>query len=91
MNPDSRRVWIWRKKRIITLFFLVREISSFRDHGLMVIRVIMRLDRTKLYTFEAGSVIARRYVDEVLQHYVRLFRGVVGPKPLLMDDNDRYI
>ncbi|GFW02314.1 transposable element Tcb2 transposase [Trichonephila clavipes] len=43
--------------------------------------------RTDLHFFDTGSVTAQRYKDEVLQLYVRLFRGAVGPDFIFMDDN----
>ncbi|GFU96535.1 DDE_3 domain-containing protein [Trichonephila clavipes] len=42
--------------------------------------------RTPLHVFERGSVSGVRYRDEVLEPYVRLFRGVCGPRFILMDD-----
>ncbi|GFV11550.1 transposable element Tc3 transposase [Trichonephila clavipes] len=42
---------------------------------------------TDLYFFDMGSVTAQRYRDEVLEPYVRLFRGAVGPDFIFMDDN----
>ncbi|GFX01874.1 transposable element Tc3 transposase [Trichonephila clavipes] len=37
--------------------------------------------------FDTGSVTAQRYRDEVLDLYVHLFRGAVGPDFIFMDDN----
>lgn len=89
LNSDSRRVLIWREEGTRNLPSLVREISRFRDRGLMVWGGIMTNGRTELHIFQGGSVTARRYVDEVLEPQVRLFRGAVGPEFLLMDDNAR--
>ncbi|GFX87648.1 transposable element Tcb2 transposase [Trichonephila clavipes] len=36
-----------------------------------------------------GSVIGDRYCEEVLLPHVRLFRGVIGPDFIFMDDNVR--
>ncbi|GFS69905.1 transposable element Tcb2 transposase [Trichonephila clavipes] len=44
-------------------------------------------DRTDLHFFDTGSVTAQRCRDEVLEPYVRLFRGTVGPDFIFMDDN----
>ncbi|GBL87387.1 hypothetical protein AVEN_118335-1 [Araneus ventricosus] len=46
-------------------------------------------DRTPLHVFERGTVTGVRYRDEILEPYVRLFRGAVGPEFILMDDNAR--
>ncbi|GBO02153.1 hypothetical protein AVEN_203621-1 [Araneus ventricosus] len=45
--------------------------------------------RTPLHVFERGIVTGVRYRDEILEPYVRLFRGAVGPVFILMDDNAR--
>ncbi|GFV92761.1 transposable element Tcb2 transposase [Trichonephila clavipes] len=42
--------------------------------------------RTKLHIFDRGSVIGDRYCEEVLLPHVRLFRGVIGPDFIFMDD-----
>ncbi|GBM58914.1 hypothetical protein AVEN_80714-1 [Araneus ventricosus] len=45
--------------------------------------------RTPLHVFERGTVTGVRYRDEILEPYVRLFRGAVGPEFILMGDNAR--
>lgn len=45
--------------------------------------------RTPLHVFDAGTVNAHRYRDEILEAYVRLFRGAFGPDFMFMDDNAR--
>ncbi|GFT06881.1 transposable element Tcb2 transposase [Trichonephila clavipes] len=45
--------------------------------------------RTPLHVFERGSVTGVRYRDEVLESYVRLFKGACGPQLVLLDDNAR--
>ncbi|KAJ4440749.1 hypothetical protein ANN_08973 [Periplaneta americana] len=45
--------------------------------------------RTDLQIFEAGTVNALRYRDEVLERHVRLFRGAVGLHFIFIDDNAR--
>ncbi|GBO43813.1 hypothetical protein AVEN_192355-1 [Araneus ventricosus] len=45
--------------------------------------------RTPLHVFERSTVTGVRYRDEILEPYVRLFRGAVGPEFILMDDNAR--
>ncbi|GBL86858.1 hypothetical protein AVEN_96083-2 [Araneus ventricosus] len=42
--------------------------------------------RTPLHVFERGTVTGVRYRDEILEPYVRLFRGAVGPEFILMGD-----
>ncbi|GFU89495.1 transposable element Tc3 transposase [Trichonephila clavipes] len=43
--------------------------------------------RTDLHFFDTGSVTAQKYGDEVLEPYVRMFPGAVGPDFIFMDDN----
>ncbi|GFW35311.1 transposable element Tc3 transposase [Trichonephila clavipes] len=45
--------------------------------------------RTELHIFDRRSVIGDRYCEEVLLPYVCLFRGVIGPDFIFMDDNAR--
>ncbi|GFW89758.1 transposable element Tcb2 transposase [Trichonephila clavipes] len=42
---------------------------------------------TDFHFFDTESVTAQRYIDEVLEPYVRLFRGAVGPNFIFMDYN----
>ncbi|GFX96681.1 transposable element Tcb2 transposase [Trichonephila clavipes] len=53
----------------------------------MVWAGIMIGGRTDLHFFDTGSVTAQRYRDEVLELYVCLLRGAVGPDFIFMDDN----
>ncbi|GFY09014.1 transposable element Tc3 transposase [Trichonephila clavipes] len=53
----------------------------------MVWAGIMMDGRTDLHFFETGSVTVQRYRDEVLEPYVRLFRGSVDLDFIFMDDN----
>ncbi|GFV85627.1 DDE_3 domain-containing protein [Trichonephila clavipes] len=43
--------------------------------------------RTRLHVVANGTMTGQRYIDEVLLPHVRLFRGAVGDKLVLMDDN----
>ncbi|KFM74528.1 Transposable element Tc3 transposase, partial [Stegodyphus mimosarum] len=53
----------------------------------MVWAGMMMDGRTDLHFFGTGSVTGQRYRDEVLEPYVRLFQGAVGPDFIFMDDN----
>ncbi|GFV98576.1 transposable element Tc1 transposase [Trichonephila clavipes] len=52
---------------------------------------IMINDRTRLNVVANGTMTCQRYIDEVLLPHVRLFRGAVGDKFVLMDDNATYL
>ncbi|GBM41878.1 hypothetical protein AVEN_161394-1 [Araneus ventricosus] len=55
----------------------------------MVWAGIMLDGRKPLHVFERGTVTGVRYRDEILEPYVRLFRGAVRHEFILMDDNAR--
>ncbi|GBL83808.1 hypothetical protein AVEN_132688-1 [Araneus ventricosus] len=89
LNTDSRRTFIWREPEIRYLPSKVREIDHYGGGGLMAWAGIMLDGRTPLHVFERGTVTGVGYRDEILEPYVRLFRGAVGPEFILMDDNAR--
>ncbi|GBM75723.1 hypothetical protein AVEN_92726-1 [Araneus ventricosus] len=55
----------------------------------MVWAGIMLDGHTPLHFFERSTVTGVRYRNEILETYVCLFRGAVGPYFILMDDNAR--
>lgn len=89
LQPDSRRTFIWREPGTRYLPSNVREIDNYGGGGVLIWAGIMLDGRTPLHVFDGGSVTGVRYREEVLEPYVRLFRGAVGPDFLLMDDNAR--
>ncbi|GBM63305.1 hypothetical protein AVEN_186125-1 [Araneus ventricosus] len=89
LNTDSRRTFIWREPGTRYLPPNVREIDHYVGGSLMVWAGIMLDGRTPLHVFERGTVTGVRYRDEILEPYVRLFRGAVGREFILMDDNAR--
>ncbi|GFT19909.1 DDE_3 domain-containing protein [Trichonephila clavipes] len=52
----------------------------------MVWAGIMINGRTRLHVVANGTMTGQRYIDEVLLHHFRLFRGAVGDKFVFMDD-----
>ncbi|GBM91792.1 Transposable element Tc1 transposase [Araneus ventricosus] len=88
LNTDSRRTFIWREPGTRYLLSNVREIDNYGGGGLMVLAGILLDGRTPLHVFERGTVTGVRYRD-ILEPYVRLPRGAVGPEFILMDDNAR--
>ncbi|GBN15901.1 hypothetical protein AVEN_88534-1, partial [Araneus ventricosus] len=89
LNTDSGRTFIWREPRTRYLPSNVREIDHYGGEGLMVWAGIMLDGQISLHIFERGTVTGVRYRDEILEPYVRLFRGAVGPEFILMDDKAR--
>lgn len=49
----------------------------------------MLYGRTPLYAFEKSTFTGRRYKVAVFESYVHLFRGLVGPDLILLDNNAR--
>ena len=45
--------------------------------------------KTDLHIIENGTLTAVRYVNEILDVYVRPYAGAIGPDFILMDDNAR--
>lgn len=89
LQPDSRRVLIWREPGTRYHPSNIFERDHYGGGGLLVWGGIMLNGRTDLHVFESGSVTGRRYADEILEPCVRLFRGAVGPEFIFMDDNAR--
>ncbi|GFT03394.1 transposable element Tcb2 transposase [Trichonephila clavipes] len=58
--------------------------------GVLIVWAGIMLDvRTHFHVFERDSVTNVRYRDEILEPYVRLFRGACGSEFILVDDNAR--
>ncbi|GBL83507.1 hypothetical protein AVEN_53740-1 [Araneus ventricosus] len=89
LNTDSRRTFIWREPGTRYIPSNAHKIDHYGRGGLMVWLGIMLDGRTPLHVFEGGTVTGVRCKDEILEPYVRLFRGAVGPEFILMDDNAR--
>ncbi|GFW17998.1 transposable element Tcb2 transposase [Trichonephila clavipes] len=87
LSSDSRRLTIWREHGTRLEPRNITERHHFPSRGVMVWAGIMMDGRTGLHFFDTGSVTAQRYRDEVLEPYVRLLRGAVGPDFIFMDDN----
>ncbi|KFM57858.1 Transposable element Tcb2 transposase, partial [Stegodyphus mimosarum] len=88
LSTDSRRVTIWRERGTRFEPRNISERHHFPSRGIMVWAGIMMVGRIDLHFFDTGSVTGQRYRDEVLEPYVRLFRGAVGPDFIFMDDNE---
>ena len=89
VEPDNRRVFIWRECGTRNNPMFVRERSQYHGGGLMVWAGISIGGRTELHIIRNGSLTALRYRDEILQPLVRLYAGAIGDSFLFMDDNAR--
>ncbi|GFW81420.1 transposable element Tcb2 transposase [Trichonephila clavipes] len=87
LSRHSRWLTIWRERGTRFEPRNITERHHFPSRGVMVWAGIMMDGRTDLHFFNTGSVTAQRYRDLVLEPYVRLLRGAVGPDFIFMDDN----
>ncbi|GFU88982.1 transposable element Tcb2 transposase [Trichonephila clavipes] len=87
LSSDSRWVTIWRERGTRFEPRNITERHNFPSRGVIVWAGIMMNGRTDLHFFDMGSVTAQRYRDYVLEPYVLVFRGAVGPDFIFMDDN----
>ncbi|GFX96382.1 transposable element Tc3 transposase [Trichonephila clavipes] len=85
-SSDSRQVTIWRERGTHFEPRNITERHHFPSRGVMVWAGIMD-GYTDLHFFDTGCVTVQRYRDEVLEPYVCLFRGDVGPDFIFMDDH----
>ncbi|GFW25238.1 transposable element Tcb2 transposase [Trichonephila clavipes] len=84
LNTISRHTFTWREPGTHYLRSNVPEIYNYGGGGLKVWAGIMLDGRISLYVFQRGSVTGVRYRGEVLDLYVRIFRGAYGPEFILI-------
>ncbi|GFU60035.1 transposable element Tc3 transposase [Trichonephila clavipes] len=98
LKVDHRRQslqWCREHKNWTTVNGVVSSLRNIKERhryggpGVLVWGGIMLNGRIELHIFDRGSVIGDRYCEEVLLPHVRLFRGVIGPDIIFMDDNAR--
>ncbi|GFV78883.1 transposable element Tc1 transposase [Trichonephila clavipes] len=84
LSSDCRRQLIWREWYCLSSRKYPGKgpISDMQYHG-----VGRHHDQWPLHVVANGTMTGQRYIDEVLLHHVRLFRGAVGDKFVFMDDN----
>ena len=58
-----------------------------RGCSVMVWAYISMQSKTDLYIVQNGKLTAARYVNEILDVYVRPYAGAIGPDFIFMDDN----
>ena len=81
------RVWRARKERFAPV--CVAEHDRYGKGSVMVWAGISMQWKTDLHIIENGIVTAVRYVNEILDVYVRPHAGAIGADFILMDDNAR--
>ncbi|GFV12645.1 transposable element Tcb2 transposase [Trichonephila clavipes] len=87
LSSDCRRQLIWRESGTAYRPENIQEKDRYPTCSIMVWAGIMINGRTCLHVVANGTMTGQRYIDEVLLPNVHLFRGAVGDKFVVMDDN----
>lgn len=88
VNSDSRRIRVWREPTRAAQLAHARPVRPFAGGNAMFWAGIMASDRTELVLID-GTLTGQRYITQVLEPHVRLWRGAVGEDFVFMDDNAR--
>ena len=59
------------------------------DYSVMLLAGISVNGKTHFYVIENRTLMSLRYCNEILDHFVRPYAGVIGQEFILMDDNVR--
>ncbi|GFY05894.1 transposable element Tcb2 transposase [Trichonephila clavipes] len=76
LSSDSHRILIWRERGSRNYPSNIIERDRYGGRGVLVWGGIMLGSRTDLHIFDAGSVNATRYCNEILLPYVRLLEAL---------------
>ncbi|GFV92979.1 transposable element Tcb2 transposase [Trichonephila clavipes] len=86
LECDTRRVLVWRDRGTRNNPTFVRERSQYRRAGWMVWGGISIGERTDLHIIRNGTLMGRRYSDEILRPHVIPFAGAIGDSLVFQDD-----
>ncbi|GFW27729.1 transposable element Tcb2 transposase [Trichonephila clavipes] len=89
LECDTRRVIVWRDRGTRNNSAFVRERSQYRRAGWMVWGGISIGGRTDLHIIRNGTLMGRRYADEILRPHVIPYAGAIGDSFVFQDDNAR--
>ena len=89
MDFTDRRARVWRMPNERFAPVCVAEHDRFGGGSVMVWAGISAWGKTDLHVIDNGTLTALRYVNEILDVYVRPYAGAVGENFILMDDNAR--
>ncbi|GFV64933.1 transposable element Tcb2 transposase [Trichonephila clavipes] len=90
LSSDCRRQLIWRESGIAYRLENIQEKDQYPTCSIRVCAGIMINGRTCLHVVANWTMTGQRYIDELLLHHVRPFRGAVGDKFGFMDENATY-
>ncbi|GFV57880.1 transposable element Tcb2 transposase [Trichonephila clavipes] len=89
LECDTRRVFVWRDRGTQSNPAFVRERSQYRRSGWMVWGGISIGGRTDLHIIRNGTLMGRRYADEILRPHVIPYAGAFGDSFVFQEDNAR--
>ncbi|GFX99988.1 transposable element Tcb2 transposase [Trichonephila clavipes] len=89
VQPDNRRIFIWRDRGSRNNPALVHESVRFGGGRVLMYGGISIDGRTDLYIIRDGFLTAPRYRDEILRPIVIPYAAAIGDDFILMDDNCR--
>ena len=84
-----RRARVWRARNEHFAPVCVTEQDRYGKGSVMVWAGISMQGKTDLHIIENGTLMAVRYVNEILDVYVRTYAGAIGADFILMGDNAR--
>ncbi|GFT82286.1 transposable element Tcb2 transposase [Trichonephila clavipes] len=87
VQPDNRRIFIWRDRDSRNNPAFVHESVRFGGGGVLVYGGISIDGRTDLYIIRDGHLTARRYRDDILRPIVVPYAAAIGDDFIFMDDN----
>ena len=85
----NRRARVWKMPNERFAPVCVAERDRFGGGSVVVWAGISAQGKTDLHVIDNGTLTALRYVNEILDVYVRPYAGAVGENFILMDDNAR--
>ena len=85
----DRRARVWRMPNERFASVCVAEHDRFGGGSVLVWAGISAQGKTDLHVIDNSTLTALRYVNEILDVYVRPYAGAVGENFILMDDNAR--
>ena len=87
----DRRARVWRMPNDRFAPVCMAEYDRFGGGSVMVWTGISAQGKTDLHVIDNGTLTALRYVNEILDVYVRPYAGAVGENFILMDAGSMHI
>ena len=85
----DRRAGVWRMRNERFAEVCIAEHDCYGGGSVIVWAEISAQGKTDLHVIDNGTLMAERYINEILDVHVRPYAGAIGPDFILMDDNAR--